>query len=471
MAPATAEHVKQLYMQKAPNQVVVSLSALVRLLQFKMSSSKQVATILPFQVESLTSMSLQEIIYTTLMRPAKEGIHATIFLTSKETLRERLEDWGVNSIIPDRAVATFRALANFSEWAMPDSFSGYMVDLGSARWTCAWVERGQVKKGFTMEEGIETLLSSLWEDVKKVLFQKEVEGVASQMDLLQLNTQLHPHLAGKLGQLKATLARILYSFSPEASEVPTIFTGRVDAFGHFREYLLEKSCGRLTELSMPLEEQKCAIAIGSALEEETQFLHSEFTPKKTWQKVGRWTVLLGSISLLATVGILLSGHAKFQSKKEDVGQAFHHILSKSDPKLANMLFLDDLERGIEEAALVIQKYNKETPYLLRAPNVTEALGWISSHPFIEALATTEDPLVIQTVKYQLVSFPHIDAMRDPYKAKLELEFMVKSPMNARKFHEALLQEDDFVDGENEFSWEASDDVYRTSFFLKNKALQ
>jgi hypothetical protein len=132
--------------------------------------------------------------------------------------------------------------------------------------------------------------------------------------------------------------------------------------------------------------------------------------------------------------------------------------------------MGSVERGIEEAAIAIQKYDKESPYILQVPNVTEVLAWITAHPLIEALKNTSDPLEIKGMKYQLVSFPHIDALREPYKAKVDLEFFVKSPMNARKFHEALLQGDDFVNSQEDLLWDASGDTYHTSFFLKNKEL-
>jgi hypothetical protein len=60
-------------------------------------------------------------------------------------------------------------------------------------------------------------------------------------------------------------------------------------------------------------------------------------------------------------------------------------------------------------------------------------------------------------------------MKDPYQAKIDLEFSVKSPMSARKFHEALLADEAWVNAQEDFFWDSSGDTYRTSFFLKKKA--
>jgi hypothetical protein len=472
MASVTPENVKQLYIQEAPQHISIALPTLIRHLQFKMSSSKQIAQILPFQVESLTSMNLQDIIYTADFHTSKAGTESTIFLTSKEHLKNSLDEWKTYSLIPDRVTTTFAALVKFSQACIPDLMSAFIVDLGSQKWTCVWMENGEVKKGFTIDQGIESMLAALWEDQKKVLFQKEVEGVATEIDLLQLKAPLNPHLLHKLEQLRNSLSNVLYSFQKDSGIKPVFFTGRTDAFGHLREYLLGPvSEFPLYESNTPLSvgEQKCAIAIGSAMEQKIQLLKDEFTPSKVWEKAGSWGIFLFSISLLLTIILSLSGHSKFQAEKEEIADSFKKILSRADKTFANSLFLGSLEKGIEEAALAIQKYDKETPYILQAPSVTEVLSWISSHPLIEALRTTDDPLEIVGVKYQLVSFPHIESMRDKYVAKVDLEFCVKSPMNARKFHEALLQGDDLVNAGEEFVWDSSENTYRTSFFLKNKA--
>jgi hypothetical protein len=41
-------------------------------------------------------------------------------------------------------------------------------------------------------------------------------------------------------------------------------------------------------------------------------------------------------------------------------------------------------------------------------------------------------------------------------------------MHARKFHEALLHDDQFVDTKHELTWEMLSDRYKTSFYLKNR---
>lgn len=470
MVLVNPDNVKQFYIPKSVNLTSVAMPALLRRLHFKISSAKQIEKILPFQVESLTSMNLEKIVYTTILRPQKSETDATVYLTSKDRLKKKLEELNAYSIAPDRAVAAFAALAKFSKHFLPDLSSTFVVDLGSQEWSCIWIENHEIKKGFTIDQGIESILSALWEDLKKVVFQKEVERTCCQMDLLQLNHLQHPHLAEKLEEARNALANVLHSFQKESGPKPIVFTGRTDAFIHLCQYLVQPmpELSLVSNETISIDEQKCAIAIGSAIEEETQFLTGEYTPKKTWERAGTWALSLLLLSLSLTTGMFFYGRAKLQSEKETLAGSFQQLLQGSDRKLSESLFLNNIEQGIEEAALAIQKYDKETPYILQSPNVTEVLAWLSSHPLIMALQETEDPIKIQNVKYQLTSYPHIDAMRDGYSAKVDLEFSVNSPMSARKFHEALLQEE-FINGKEELTWESSGNVYQTSFVLKNKA--
>lgn len=472
--PATPEIVKQLYIDASAQSTSTAIPALFRTLHFKISSPKQIFQILPFQVESLTCLNPQEIAYTADHEFTKTGTESTIFITSKKAIQQSLEEWQTYSFTPDRVGSTFSSLIQFCKEMAPDLKTAFLIDLGSKAMTCLWMEEGKIKKGFTIEQGVESILAALWEDQKKVLFQKEVENVASQMDLLQMKPEPYPHLVKQLDNAKNSIVQVLTSFQTIGGIQPIFFTGRIDAFIHFREYLLSQNqktavsefC--LYEPSLSLGEQKCAMAIGCALEQKIQFLKGEFTPTRVWQKAGKWGTFLLSASFLFTILACFLGYTKLHRHQEKVGKNFKSLIEQADPKFANTFFLNNLEEGIEQAALAIQKYDKETPYILQAPTVSEVLAWISSHPLIEALKNTSEPIEIVGLKYQLVSFPHIEAMREPYRAKLDLEFSVTSPMNARKFHEALLQDEEMVNTNDELTWESSESSYHTSFFLKNR---
>jgi hypothetical protein len=470
----TPDNVKQLYIADWKGPITTGLSTLVRHLDFKITSLKQIEQGLPFQIETLSHLGVEELVYATQTRLYEAGAESTVFLTSKESLKELLQKWTDLFVEPDIVTASPEALVRFSQFKYPELLSAFLVDLGSQEWTCVWMEQGRVKKSFTIQNGIEALLSALCEDRKKSLFPKEVQGVAKQIDLLQLKNS---KLSERLIEARNKLSSVLFSFQQAGGIKPVLFTGRTDAFGNLSPYLLETNPDLSPfepPLPLPLEEASCAMAIGFALAgsaketRKVQFLKGEFTPKKTWRKAGYWGIGLTFLSLFMSAALVYGGNRHFRGIRQEMADSLKKTIERADPTLGASLFAGGIEGGISRAFQTIQKYDIESPYLLSAPTVSEVIAWISSHPLLEALGAGEDPLEVVHLNYQLTSFPRIESLRDPYTAKVELEFRVKSPMSARKFHEALLQGDALVDPNQEISWESLSNSYRTSFYLKNR---
>ncbi len=236
-------------------------------------------------------------------------------------------------------------------------------------------------------------------------------------------------------------------------------TGRTDPFIHLREYLIE---GEDSHSTLTLEEQKFAVSIGLALEaaqpQPLQLRLQEFFPRKNWRRMGVYATALliaGWVTGIALVGM---GLEFSRSRKAEM------LHSLSLPRSS-----EKVEEKIDQWIAAIEKNNKEYPYILQAPKVTEVLSWFSLHPLLEELKKEGDPIDLQAIHYQLTSFPKNGATKEPYLAKVELEFQFKSAMNARKFHEALRSGDTLVNPDLEITWDALNNSYRTSFFLKNRS--
>ena len=476
--PTDPDHVKQLYIQEKKNAVATGIKAIVRTLNFKVNSRKKIEAGLPFQVESLTHLTLDELVYSSQIFPHKTGADATIFLAAKESLVSHLHDWHQQGIRPDLVTAIPQALMRFTQFRMPELKEGFIVYLGSEDWTCIWMKEGVIQKTFVIEEGIEALLSALWEDRKKVLFQNEVKGVAKQIDLFQLKPNLNPQLFKRVESLRSTLISVIHSFQQQSGPQPLVFTGRTDSFSHLCEYLLSTSPE--IELYVPplpihLDELKSAVAIGLAIESagqkqpKVQFLQGDFIPDRQWRKAGIKAMALMTLSAMMTFGFWSYGSSLLNEQKQMIAASLQTVVGQIDKKLESSLFLEGIESGVAQSLRMIQKYDKEAPFLLQAPTVAEVLAWVSHHPVGDALAKAGDPIDLVDLHYQLVSFPKIGAMRDPYLAKVELQFRVNSSMSARKFHEELLKGDDLVDPNSDIVWEnLGEDRYMVSFYLKNR---
>jgi type IV pilus assembly protein PilM len=476
-----AESVKRLYSKNFRGKVAIGLSPkdfLIRSLELKIGKSRHTEEAIAFQSETTNHLNPEEILTIPLLKKREGGAtEATLFNASRPAIKNHLLELEKIGIEPDQLTSTCCALCHFIRWKIPKLESVFIIDLGFNEWTCVWMEKGELKKSYSIPGGIEALLTELWEDRKKILLQKEIEGVAKQIDLLQLKSHFNPNLSAKLNELRQHLAKIIFSFHRLADSRPVIFTGRVDAFSHLKEFLGESFKEVIStehQGSLTLDEQKYAIAIGLALEltspHSLQFLKRDFYPKKQWRRLGLFSMGLVLTSLLLTVGLLILGTYHQKIRKSQMVASLRLSLEESSPIFKGKIFADaDQDETLERWIHTVETQNKPYVYIPQSPKVAEVFQWLSSHPLIELFKKEGDPLVIREIRYQLVQFPKIGSSKEPYLAKVELEFEVKGAIYARKFHEALLKGDHYVDPHLEITWEALSHSYRTSFYLKNRS--
>lgn len=458
------EDVKQLYIENFKGRIVSGLSAkdfLIRSMDAKIPGGRHIEEALTFQAEALSHFKPEEILTLPVVDKGRQ--EALVFTVLRERFKEHLNTLKELKMDPDAVSTVPSALCHFVRWKFPELKEAFIVDLGSNEITCASLENGELKKSHAIGKGVEGLLNALYEDRKRTLLKKETEGTAKQIDLLLLKAGLNPHLSSELNEIRQELARIYYSFNRDAQK-PILFTGRVDAFIHFREYLFDCSEG---EWTLSPEEQKFAVSIGLGLEQTAphplQLRRGEFFPQKNWARMGLYALLLLGSSLLLSGALLALGTHSQNASKE-------RMLESLQTTSIQQFFADGrMEEEIDKWIAAIETNTQEYPYILQAPKATEVLAWLSSHPLLKELKEEGDPIDLKEFKYQLVSFPTLHSDKERFSAKVELEFNFKSLMNARKFHEALREGDDWVDPKLEVSWDALNQGYRTSFFMKNRS--
>ena len=473
--------VKQLYFPKFKGHIASGLSAkevLIRSIELKVSDNRHLQKALEFHSEATTHFNPTEIIAIPhLLKKVNGEVEALLFTAPRESIKAHLLEINNLGINPDRVSTHSMALVRYIKWKAPSLENAFLVDLGSSEWTCVLLEQGKLKKAYCLSQGIETLLSSLWEDRKKLLQPKEIEGIAKQIDLLQLKSHFNPHLSTKINEMRQELTKIIYSFHRIAHQQPLIFTGHLDSFGHLSEFLMENLKEAIISqhnLSLALQEQKYAIAIGMGLEQihdSVQFLQQEFFPKRNWYRAGLYSIALFASSIFLSLILLFMGTEAIKSRKLKMISTLEKTLDQWDPGLKKTIFSKNLEQEaiLNQWISTVAKYNKEYPYILQAPKMNQVLLWLSHHPFLQQIQQEGEPIEIQNIHYQLIQYPTIDSPQDPYQAKVELEFKTSSPLNARKFHELLLKDDFFVDSSSGIEWEMFNEGYRTSFLLKNRS--
>ncbi len=476
------EHVKQLYNKDFKGWVATGISSknlLIRSMDLKIGSRRHVEEAIAFQTDATSPFNPAEmIVVPSLKRKSGHSMEALLFTVAKESLKSHLLELEKLQIDPDGVSAIGSALCSFIRWKIPNLADAFIVDLGSSECSCILMEKGEIKKSYCMPEGIESLLLALWEDRKKILLFKEIEGAAKQIDLMLLKPHLNPQLTVKLNEFRRELAKAIYSFHRNCELKPVIFTGRVDAFGHLPEFLAESFADAVSpEFASPLtqDEQKFAASAGLAIEKahsrSLQFRIGEFFPKKNWRRLGFSAIALFFFSILLACGLTAYGIGKSESRKMQMGKTLEIWLDRWDPALKKNALsqANNLEDIVDKWIAEIEKNSKDYPYMLQTPKMAEVLAWVSSHPLLKQLEKEGDPIQIGEIHYQLVQFPKSEAPKEPYLGKVEIEFQFKEATNARRFHEALLKGDERVDSHLDISWDALNNGYRTSFFLKNRS--
>lgn len=435
--------VKRLDNKKFRGKVISGLCAkdfLVRQVDLKVKGRHAEKT-LAFQSEALSHFKTDEILIETFLQPSGRAL---LFTVPKDGLKAHLEKLGRLNFDPDIVSTAPSALCRFICWKFPKLSNAFIVDLGSHTTTCSVIQDRELKKIYAIQNGIEELFEAFYEDQKGGL---SVEESKRQIDFSSLKADSNPRLLEKMTDLKRELARVHRSFDLSGKE-PVIFTGRLDTCIHLEEILFDST---QEKLSLSSREQLFAVSMGLCLESTQKSINlrkEEFFPRKNWSRMGLIALLLLGASIFLSLGLIWGGAKTSQLKKEE---------------LLNSLPVP-FENWIEE----IEKNDREYPYILQTPKVAEILSWLSSYSILDALKNEGDPIEIREFRTQLVSYPSIEFNTDDYLTQVELEFSFKNGMSARRFHEALRNEETLIDPEMEITWEVLDDAYRTSFYLKNK---
>ncbi len=424
---APGENVKPLYMLEAvlagkKASVVSGLDAgdvLLREVDFKLRSKREVLSVLPFQVEPLIPYPLEEAILLPFFEKRDQGMRVTLLATTQTQLKHHLDQMGALQVDPDLVSCTPAALFRTARLVYPEYKALYLFHLGAQKSIFAVVLDGKLILSHTLNMGLQH-------------FVDHPQGFQKELDRL-------------LAFAKKKLPAL-----PEAF----LLTGHIPT--SFQELFAPH-----TVLPTEKIDLSYALSIGLALEglfqdEKTvQFRRGGFTPAVHVKKRTRQLGVGVALCLLLAVAMGTSRLWILEHRKA----ALHAALQ---------------ERGYDEENLVEAVFNWESalgskkrsfPYFPSVPKVSDVLAWLSTHPQLIS-AEPGEKIDIRQVRYQLVKYPKIGEKIEPYQAKVELEFTATSPRLARTFHDALMEGGGLVDARQEIAWKANQQTYYTSFFLK-----
>jgi len=197
-----------------------------------------------------------------------------------------------------------------------------------------------------------------------------------------------------------------------------------------------------------------AIAIGLALDalqkNGLQFREAEFSSQKMIARKTRWKRCYVAACAMLALSVGGVGFYKAAQVENQLKERVNSILGPSSLSL---------KKRVSNWEAELLSHNKSFPLVPTTPSVTDILAWISSK---------KQEIEVIRLHYALVKYPKLGEKLEPYQAKVELEFNAPSPTVAREFHDSLLKGDPLVNSKQEVTWNVSQNLYKTSFYLRSR---
>lgn len=521
--PSEVNHVKPLYTDEqkahltalAGSCLVVTAAAtedvLVRPLEMHLTKDKDIDAALAFQVEPILPYPPENaLVDKILLSKDKEGSKLSVVAIRKDHLTRHLELWRNLDIESEIVSAAPQALALFSNTFYKTEEPIYVLQLGISNSFCCLLDNGKLIAAQTVPGGIKNLL--------------EIYAQENNIDLpaayAQLVQQQQPYSLGEntktaVEALRLNITRTTYALAKqfknkEIKQILITGPGALLAGLHetlcasLNKTLLTSGTDTTTDISQH-DQLLYALPIGEALsalpnQDQINFRQQEFTYPEPWKRLKQpilqyFFLFLGVAAALTIFGKAYVLHQEGETKRQYLEllnamnkpyNEFEKEFTTKFPSSRNLaegevippgdLTTDEIKSRLSTLEKEIQSTPQIFPLQPNTPLVSDVLAWITSHPIVVNKGSGEEGdnkvggLQIESFNYTMVKRPEPTKKQEKYQVKVELEFSTPTPKLAREFHDALIAPNDIVDPKGEIKWGSNRDLYRTSFYLKDKTM-
>jgi type IV pilus assembly protein PilM len=487
----TASDQKQELQTLSENNLTVTSAKtqdiLVRPLELKLTKEKDIEAALAFQVEPLLPYPIENgVLDKVLLSKDKEGSKLTVFCIRKDHLSQHLEQWNALKINPEVVSAAPQALVLFANRFIENEDPCLILHIGIENSFGVLADQGKL----IAAQAIPTGLNALPAPYSETSF---------------ASLQNNPEMKSALDELRMTSTRTIYSLAKQfrGKEINHLI---VTGPGSMIEGFPEALCSQLNKtLLIPKEPNakellNYALPLGAALsalphcQDQVNFRQQEFSYPEPWKRLKQPIMLYFLLCLGIALSLYIFGKSSAAHQEGEVRQQYLQLLgmmnkpysqfemefnSKTHPNnpsdeipKVQTLSLNEIRQRLNFLEKDLQATPQTFPLQPNVPLVSDVLAWISSHPnFINKQPDGNEasaPMQIVSLSYNMVKRPEPTKKQEKYQVKVELEFSSPTPKTAREFHDALIAPNDFVDPKAEIKWNSTRDVYKTSFYLKDK---
>ncbi len=515
-------NVKPLYIGDEQNKLKTLLSktltitcletseVLARTLELELTKENDIDAVLEFQAEPLLPYPTNEgLIDRIIVEKETEGTSLTVVAARKDFVAKHLERWHEYGVEPETISCIPAALAEFSKYFCPIDTAHLVVYFGEDSTTFALVKSGKLLSAQSLNFGTNDLMKAFSENTH--ITPNAILGTFSKLDFAEFDREHYPKLTAAINGFTLEVAKNSMSLIKKFQEyeVSNVFaTGEGATLLNFVKVIYQNQ--KLTPLqplvksefqTTPETLHKYAIPIGAALSglhgnnNGINFRQNEYSYPHPWKRLQKPLIAYFSLCIGVALSIYLVGNAYVAKQDDNLRTEYVHLLASmkkpysqfetefleatqpnKKPETAKVDILSLSQNDILYRLDFLKKELNSTPdmfpLLPNIPRVTDVLAWLSNLPAVKAASESSE---IEDSKIQLTSFsykmmkrPEFNKKKEPYQAKVELEFTTAVPRNAREFHDALLEPNNFVDPTGEVKWNAERGKYRVSFFLKDK---
>jgi Tfp pilus assembly PilM family ATPase len=465
----------QCCLEEIPYKIISGLETsevLLRDIQLKIQDKKKILKSLPFQIEAQLPCQPEEAVVAIQIFPGDvpKSSKISFYATKASSLVGHLDKLKEKGVEPDQTSCVPAALWRFAKTFFPEVSEGLVLHIGAKTSSAISLSDQKPIAAHSFSLGSEPFLAAVQEAKQDPLT----------VDLCSISEEETPTLYQVASQAEKELDR-LFAFLQKKNKEPwknVILTGQFCSIPALKEFIKSRipssillhECEAIDSYDVATLESY-AIPIGLALDasvsdgKSTEFRQKTFA-SSSFQK--RSLKLLLSFCLacfVLTSATLLTSSIYLSQKKKHLVETLQSSFSLQNKRINTIEDLD-YEISLLESSL---RKNK-TPYSLNLPlpNVSELLAWLSAHPILSTVSSSNDLEVdIKSVKYQLVKHPKLSSPSAPYLAKVDLEIDIPSSQIAKEFKESLQKETSLADPKKEVSWQSKGSTYFISFFLKN----
>lgn len=474
------DDVKPLYildsiLQQKSYHLVTALDpskVLFRKIHLPIADKEKALSALAFQLEDLLPFSPQETLLAPLLKKVgKAAISAILFATKESSLVEHLswaKDLGLD---PDLVTCAPIALYRLAKWLFPKEENACLFYWGETKSFCLCLRGGEIFLTHVLHFGNADFFAALQQDFPKMSVQELQTQAQDSNGLLNDPPCHYARFRQEIAQELARLSVFLNHKQAVSNESKWLLLGDGKAAFDLQGLFCETLSPHLLP-AISAEIQNYALPIGLALnalandDHSLQLLQGEWTPKHLIQKRKRFCTIYTLLCAALAFLLSFSCHGILHKKEKLLAQRLEdHLppsISKEDLVSEEVIRLKVWEW---EKSLASQKLS--FPFISPAPTVSDVLAWLSTHPVLnDPEGGKREELEIKSVRYQLYKYPKLGESKDPYLARVELEFTSTAPRIAREFHDALLKGDRLVNAKKEIKWISQNGTYFTSFELQ-----